>query len=179
MKLLRFTAAIVAILGAGLSSWAFAIDLYVDTKTEQIYAKPGPGRVHMGSFVKEDTPAQTTATTPATLARTGEKTADIASEKAADIPTDKTDAAELTAVRRDIELKSKMMGARLASDLASLEERVKDAEKVHTEFHDGGPHFASKDGNFTFAMNGRIQAGSEYNLLMMSRPPPEVICLMN
>ena len=54
MKLSRLSLAITAILGSGLSSTAFAIDLYVDTKTEQIYAKPGPGRVHMGSFVRED-----------------------------------------------------------------------------------------------------------------------------
>ncbi len=56
-----------------------------------------------------------------------------------------------------------MREARLVSDMASLEERVKEAEKVHVEFHDGGPHFASNDGNFTFAMNGRIQAASQYN----------------
>ena len=56
-----------------------------------------------------------------------------------------------------------MMGARLVSDLGSLEERVKETEKVHVDFNDGGPHFASKDGNFTFAMNGRMQAGSQYN----------------
>ena len=58
-----------------------------------------------------------------------------------------------------------MMGARLASDIASLEERVKETENVHVEFNDGGPHFASKDGNFTFAMNGRMQAGSQYNFI--------------
>ncbi len=56
MKLSRLTLAITAILGSSLSTTALAIDLYVDTKTEQLYAKPGPGRVHIGSFVKEDTP---------------------------------------------------------------------------------------------------------------------------
>jgi phosphate-selective porin OprO and OprP len=162
MKLSRLAIAIAALLGTGVSSGVFAIDLYVDTKTEQIYAKPGPGRVHMGSFVREDKPAKAADTTPA---RIGEKTADGSSDKTADIPTGKNDAAELTAVRRDIELKAKMMGARLTSDLASLEERVKEAEKVHVDFNDGGPHFASKDGNFTFAMNGRMQAGSQYNFV--------------
>ena len=54
MKLSRVSLAIAAILGTGASSAAFAIDLYVDTKTEQIYANPGPGRVHLGSFVKEE-----------------------------------------------------------------------------------------------------------------------------
>jgi phosphate-selective porin OprO and OprP len=162
MNLTRLAVAVTAILSAGASSGVFAIDLYVDTKTEQIYAKPGPGRVHMGSFVRENTPAKTVNTAPVNF---GEKTADTSSDQTADIPAGKTDTAELTTIRRDIELKSKMMGARLTSDLASLEERVKEAEKVHVEFHDGGPHFASKDGNFTFAMNGRMQAGSQYNFV--------------
>ena len=34
------------------SSKAFVIDLYVDTKTKQIYSEPGEGRVRMGSFEK-------------------------------------------------------------------------------------------------------------------------------
>lgn len=161
MKLSRLTVAIAAILSAGVSSGALAIDLYVDTKTEQIYAKPGPGRVHMGSFVREDKPSKTADKTPAKI---GEKT-DTSPDEIAELPAGKTDAAELTAVRRDIELKAKMMGARLTSDLASLEERVKDAEKVHVDFNDGGPHFASKDGNFTFAMNGRAQGSSQYNFV--------------
>ncbi|SCY47346.1 OprO/OprP family phosphate-selective porin [Nitrosospira sp. Nsp13] len=151
MKLSKLAVAIAAILGAGVSFGAYAIDLYVDTKTEQIYAKPGPGRVHMGSFVRQDAQAKVPDNT--------------ASSAAAVIPVDKTDAAELTAVRRDIELKAKMMGARLTSDLASLEERVKETEKVHIEFHEGAPHFASKDGNFTFAINGRMQVGSQYNFI--------------
>ena len=37
-----------------------------------------------------------------------------------------------------------MMGARLASDIASLEERVKEAEKVHIEFHDGASAFCKQ-----------------------------------
>lgn len=34
------------------SSKGYTIDLYVDTKTKQIYAEPGEGRVRMGSFEK-------------------------------------------------------------------------------------------------------------------------------
>src|SRR6188768_3474398 len=133
MKLSKLAVAMAAILGAGVSSGVYAIDLYVDTKTEQIYAKPGPGRVHMGSFVRQDAQA-----------KVPDRTAGSTADKPMDTAADKTDAAELTAVRRDIELKAKMMGARLTSDLASLEERVKETEKVHIEFHEGAPHFASK-----------------------------------
>lgn len=154
MKVSKLAVAIAAMLGAGVSSAAFAIDLYVDTKTEQIYAKPGLGRVHIGSFVRQDAPA-----------KAADKTADKVADKTMDITSDKTEAAELATVRRDIELKAKMMGARLTSDLASLEERVKEAEKVHVVFQEGAPHFATKDGNFTFAINGRMQVGSQYNFI--------------
>src|SRR5688572_10676806 len=41
------------------SLFAQAIDLYVDTKTKQIYAEPGEGRVRMGSFERvPDKPAK-------------------------------------------------------------------------------------------------------------------------
>jgi phosphate-selective porin OprO/OprP len=70
-----------------------------------------------------------------------------------------------------MELKAKMREARLVSEMASLDERVKDAEKVHVEFHEGAPHFASKDGNFTFAVNGRLQAASQYNFINDVLPP--------
>jgi len=52
MKISRLTLAVATILGAGASSGAFAMDLYVDTKTKQIYAEPGRGRELMGSFEK-------------------------------------------------------------------------------------------------------------------------------
>lgn len=159
MKLSKLTLAIATTIGAGISAGAFAIDLYVDTKTEQIYAKPGPGRVHMGSFVKEDPAAKATD-------KTAEKKSDRELDKTtADTAADRADTAGLSAVRRDIELKSKMMGARLTSDIASLEERVKETEKVHIGLHDGAPHFSSRDGNFTFAVNGRMQVGSQYNFI--------------
>ncbi len=50
MKLSKLTLAVVAALGASVSSAAFAIDFYVDTKTKQIFAEPGKNRVKMGSF---------------------------------------------------------------------------------------------------------------------------------
>ena len=50
MKISKLTLAIATVMSAGASTGAFAIDLYVDTKTKQIYAEPGRGRVLMGSF---------------------------------------------------------------------------------------------------------------------------------
>ncbi|MDE2366507.1 MAG: porin, partial [Betaproteobacteria bacterium] len=160
MKLSRIGLAVSAMLGSGLACTAFAIDLYVDTKTEQIYAKPGPGRVHIGNFVREDAQAKTARTSSG---RTVDIASDRGPENTAEVETEETRAAELATLRKDLELKAKMREARLVSDISSLEERVKEAEKVHIEFHDGGPHFSSKDGNFTFSLNGRMQVGSQYN----------------
>ena len=44
MKFSRLTLAVAAILGTSAASTTYAIDLYVDSKTKQIYAEPGPGR---------------------------------------------------------------------------------------------------------------------------------------
>ncbi|CAG9931305.1 OprO/OprP family phosphate-selective porin [Candidatus Nitrotoga arctica] len=52
MKVSRTTLAVATILGVGTSSGAIALDLYVDTKTAQIYAEPGPDRQFMGAFEK-------------------------------------------------------------------------------------------------------------------------------
>ena len=53
MRVSKLTLAIAAILGTGASSTIFALDLYVDTKSQQIFATPGPGRVHLGPSSKK------------------------------------------------------------------------------------------------------------------------------
>jgi phosphate-selective porin OprO and OprP len=62
MKLSKLTLAVATLLGSGVSASAFAIDLYVDTKTKQIYAEPGPHRQLMGAFERvEDKPVSAPA----------------------------------------------------------------------------------------------------------------------
>ncbi|MGZ0076806.1 OprO/OprP family phosphate-selective porin [Methylomonas sp. YC3] len=59
MRLSKLSLAVAAIIGSGICAEAMALDLYVDSKTKQIFAEPGPGRVKLGSFEKvEDTAAQ-------------------------------------------------------------------------------------------------------------------------
>ncbi len=65
MKLSKLPLAITTILSAAVTYNAYAIDLYVDTKTKQIYAEPGARRVPLGTFERvEDkavaAPAETT-----------------------------------------------------------------------------------------------------------------------
>jgi phosphate-selective porin OprO/OprP len=83
MKFSRLTLAVSTILGAGASSGAIALDLYVDTKTSQIYAEPGPQRQLIGAFEKvQDTQAKT-------------------SDK-----SNKLGNSEITAIREDLALKT-------------------------------------------------------------------------
>jgi phosphate-selective porin OprO/OprP len=145
MRLSKITVAVIAVLGAGLgagmASSAFALDLYMDKKTKQLYAEPGPGRERIGSFKKvDDAPAE---------------------------PAAKTDTAESIPIPRDrsAAMREKMAGVRLVNDVAELKERVKETEKVHAKFDDRGIHFETKDGNFTWSPNGRIQVASQYNFV--------------
>ncbi|MGZ4955763.1 MAG: porin, partial [Methylobacter sp.] len=86
MKISKLTLAIATVLGAGATSGAFAMDLYVDTKTKQIYAEPGRGRELMGSFEK----VQSAPAKPAVKAE---------------------DQAEIKAIREDLALKDNAIKA--------------------------------------------------------------------
>ena len=145
MKLSKITVAVVAALGvglgAGMASTAFALDLYVDKKTKQIFTEAGPGREKIGSFTKvDDAPAESAV---------------------------KADASDPAQSRRDrsAAMREKAAGARLINDVAVLQERVKETESVHMKFDDRGLHFESKDGNFSMSWNGRLQAASQYNFI--------------
>jgi len=133
MKISKLTLAIATVLGAGATSGAFAMDLYVDTKTKQIYAEPGPHRQLMGNFEKvENAPVK--------------------------IKEEKLDKAEIKAIREDLATKDNAIKA--------LQEHAAEAsspESVHVKLSDG-IHFASKDGNFTAGINGRLQVDSQTNV---------------
>ncbi|MBL0011323.1 MAG: porin [Nitrosomonas sp.] len=153
MKSLRFILATVAVINLCTLSNAYALDLYVDTKTKQIFAEPGPGRVHMGSYVKEEK-----TETPKILATPSQSP--VESSK-------KTESAELMPARKDqpIEVADKSETVRLAETVSVLEERVKEVEKIHGTFDDRGLHWSTKDGNFSVSLNGRIQPASQYNFI--------------
>ncbi len=80
MRFKRLTLAMTAVIST-LSFQAQAIEFYVDTKTKQIFAEPGRGRVPMGNFVREDN--MNTKNVPPS-----------------------TDAGEIAAIREDLELKN-------------------------------------------------------------------------
>jgi hypothetical protein len=102
MKLTRLALAIAATVTATASFSALAMDLYVDTKTKQIYAEPGHGRELMGNFEK------------------------VAPAKAA-VKVDEN--AEIKAIREDLALKQNEIKALEEHVVANKEEHAKDDEK--------------------------------------------------
>ncbi|MGZ8159670.1 MAG: porin [Methylobacter sp.] len=103
MKISKLTLAIATVLGASATSGAFAMDLYVDTKTKQIYAEPGPHRQLMGNFEKVDN-------TPAKV-------------------VDNSNKEEIKAIRQDLELKQNEIKALEEHIVANKEAKAKNDEK--------------------------------------------------
>ena len=136
MKFSKLTVAIAATLGASFAFDAIAMDLYVDTKTKQIYAEPGRGRELMGSFEKvAEAPAHSLAAPAAPLATK----------------------AEVAAIREELDLKNNEIKA-----LSEFAAEANGPESAHVSLKDG-IHFATKDGNFTAGVNGRLQVDSQVN----------------
>ena len=136
MKFSKLTVAIAATLGASFAFDAIAMDLYVDTKTKQIYAEPGRGRVLMGAFEKvAEAPANSLAAPAAPLATK----------------------AEVAAIRQELDLKNNEIKA-----LSEFAAEANGPDSAHVSLKDG-VHFATKDGNFTAGLNGRMQVDSQVN----------------
>jgi Phosphate-selective porin O and P len=107
MKISRLTLAIAAVLGTAAASTAYAIDLYVDVKTKQIYAEPGPHRELMGSF---------------------EQVRPSYSKQDA-THTGSAENAELQGIKQDLELKANEIKALEEHVAANREEKAKNDEK--------------------------------------------------
>ena len=159
MQSFRFFLAIIAAIPLCFIPNAYALDLYVDTKTKQIFAEPGPGRVHMGSYVKEEksSTSSKTAAKPSLSPKGAESSATQSDSPA--IEGDKAANDRLARIREKAEKEQ------LKNNVSVLEERMKEVEKIHGTFDDRGLHWATKDGNFSIALNGRIQPASQYNFI--------------
>ena len=116
MKLSKLTFAVATALTASVTTSAFAIDLYVDTKTKQIYAEPGKGRQKMGTFEQVDENARSTRGVSA------DSTQHLYNEM-------ETSKAELKKVQTDLELKANEIKALEEHVAANREEKSKNDEK--------------------------------------------------
>lgn len=158
MQLFRPPLAILAVISLCVASSSHALDLYVDTKTKQIFAEPGPGRVHMGTYEKSGTAAKAT------------KQASPSTELTPTPEDQKADASNKTTGDRLTRLREKAEKEQLKGQVSMLDERVKEVEKIHGNFDDRGLHWSTKDGNFSVSLNGRIQPASQYNFI--NEPDP-------
>jgi phosphate-selective porin OprO/OprP len=129
----KLVLAAAAALGASTSSLVFAIDLYVDTKTKQIYAEPGPDRQPLGTYER----VEGTSSKNATPALEAERSAQS-------LPGD-----------RNARIKEKAERAQFVGKVESLEERVKAGEK-QLKLDKNGLQFETADKNFKFKIGGRI-----------------------
>ena len=118
MKLSKLTLAVATVLTASFTTSAFALDLYVDSKTKQIYAEPGKGRQKMGTFEQVDN----NATHPSQRGISSDSTQHLYQE----IDAEK---AELKKVQTDLELKTNEIKALEEHVVANKEEKAKNDEK--------------------------------------------------
>lgn len=114
MKLTKLGLAITLLTGATVAQQALALDLYVDTKTQQIFAEPGKGRVKLGAFEKVDETAKVANNNA------------IADEVAKQMAKEK---AEVNDIKQDLELKTNELKAIEEHIVATREDKAKNDEK--------------------------------------------------
>lgn len=111
MNLNKLSKIAMAMMSVGGSINAYAIELYVDTKSKQIYAEPGPGRMLMGEFE-----------------RVGEKSAPAAAPAAP---------SEISEIKQDLELKSNEIAALKEHAKEAEEFKVKLDDGIEFKSKDG------------------------------------------
>jgi len=131
---LRF--AVSALLGGGLVTPAQALQLYVDSKTSQVFTSPGPNRVKLGDFEQVDEKPVKPKSKHSAAAYD-----DTAYSSKADLAT----AEEV----KKIETK---LNARI-DDVVNKPKKPHDAK---TTIDERGIRFETNDGAFKFSLNGRL-----------------------
>ena len=120
MKLSKLSFAVVTALTASVTTSAFALDLYVDTKTKQIFAEPGKGRQKLGAFEKVEESAHTSTHTPHSSNFVNNEHAIQAVE---------SEKAEIHKIEQDLELKGNEIKALEEHIAANKESAAKNDEK--------------------------------------------------
>lgn len=144
MKPRKLHLAMTAVLGLTLAGQSLALELYMDSKTKQLFAEPGPGRVRLGNFERvEDKPAAPAA-------------ASVAAVPAAKSSVDVAQQAEIDQLKQELSLKN--------NEIKALDEHVNDKTYGKVRMDDNGVKWESADGNFNLKLNGRVQLDSQVNL---------------
>ena len=151
MRPIIFKFILALFLGVCAISGANAIDLYVNTKTKQIFTEAGPDRERIGTFERvEDRPVQ--AATPAVLPPRN-RNAELEIKAKASRLAKKIDSLE-KAILKSKNIKVKQ----LISKVDSLEAKLKRSNNVKVTLDKKGLQAESADGNFKFKIGGRMHA---------------------
>jgi phosphate-selective porin OprO/OprP len=147
MKANNARLAVAAILASGVLP-VQALELYVDTKTQQVFTAPGRNRVRLGEFQKVDEGA------------TAKASAQDANELADKLDQKK---AELEAIEARLDKKQ--------ASLKGIDEKLDKAQAAaapakdgaHVKLGENGLELSSDDGNFKAKIGGRLQIESQVN----------------
>lgn len=126
MKFSKLSIAIASVLSAGISSQAIALELYVDTKTKQIYAEPGPRRHLIGTFEQVNKDAYSSRDGTDHAPKEQAKTHEEIKKLHDDVSTER---AEIKTILDDLELKTNELKALEEHVVATREEKARNDEK--------------------------------------------------
>ncbi|MDO9152051.1 MAG: porin [Methylotenera sp.] len=140
----RMAMASLSIMSAFLVNPAFALDLYVDNDTQQIYATPGANRVKLGSFEKKEDMDKLKATLKAEIEAELKSKPQLQAEKQENTP--KVSATLNTALVDDVNVPQ-----------AQPKER-KGYTPANISYGKNGFEFRTDDDKFSLAIQNRIQA---------------------
>lgn len=134
---LRF--AVSALLGGGLVTPAQALQLYVDSKTSQVFTTPGPNRIKLGEFEQVEHKEASHAKKSKHAAVSNYDDEGYSS---------KTDLATADEVKK--------VESKLNARIDDVVNKPKKPNEAKTTIDDKGIRFETNDGAFKFALNGRL-----------------------
>ncbi len=138
MKPTALRIAVFALLGGGIVLPAHALQLYVDSKTSQVFTSPGPNRIKLGEFEQvEEKPAKSKSKS----AHGAAAYEDTAYSSKADLATD----AEV-----------KKVEDKLNARIDGVVNKPKKPNEAKATIDDKGMRFETNDGAFKFSLNGRL-----------------------
>lgn len=142
MKMKTIPLGAVALL-SGMANPSYALELYVDTKTQQVFTAPGAGRIKLGNFEKQDEN------------RSGAVSADL-QELEHNIDRKK---AELEALEVRIDKKKEAMvsGENKSAKTETKSSESSDKFSVDASYGKRGFELKTSDGKFSMAIQHRLQ----------------------
>ena len=143
MKPTALRLAVTALLGGSMLTPAQALQLYVDSKTSQVFTTPGPNRIKLGDFEQVDEkPLKSKSKHSATAYD------DTAYSSKADLAT----ADEV-----------KKVETKLNARIDDVVNKPKKPNEAKATIDDKGMRFETNDGAFKFSLNGRLHTDAAIN----------------